>query len=231
MRYLALASDYDGTLACNGEVDTATIQAVERLIHSGRRFILVTGRVLADLQSVFPRLDLCERVVAENGAVLYNPATREKRMLAERPRQIFVDHLRSRRVSDIETGDIIIATRRAWETQVIEAIRESGLDLHVIFNKDAVMVLPSGVNKMTGLCVALHELKISPHNVAGIGDAENDHAFLDSCECAIAVANAIPALKDQVDFVTTRYHGAGVIETIERLIDEDLAGVPSKQWE
>src|ERR1700722_2848136 len=73
MRYLAMASDYDGTLAHDGVVDDQTIRAIERLIHSGRKLILVTGRELPDLQSVFPRLDLCERVVAENGAVLYIP--------------------------------------------------------------------------------------------------------------------------------------------------------------
>ena len=73
MRYLALASDYDGTLASDGAVDAKTIEAIERLIHSGRRLILVTGRELPDLQAAFPRLDLCERVVAENGALLFNP--------------------------------------------------------------------------------------------------------------------------------------------------------------
>src|SRR5580693_895089 len=101
MRYLALASDYDGTLAHDGVVDDATIRAIERLIHSGRRLILVTGRELADLQSVFPRLDLCERVVAENGAVLYNPATCEKRTLAKRPPETFLSSLRERGVEGI----------------------------------------------------------------------------------------------------------------------------------
>jgi hydroxymethylpyrimidine pyrophosphatase-like HAD family hydrolase len=181
MRYLALASDYDGTLAHDGVVDDPTIRAVEQLIHSGRTLILVTGRELPDLQSVFPRLDLCERVVAENGAVLYNPATREKRTLAEPPPQTFLESLRKREVTGLSCGEVIIATWHPYETQVMEAIRDSGLELQIIFNKEAVMILPSGVNKMTGLCAALEELKLSRHNLAGIGDAENDHAFLESC--------------------------------------------------
>lgn len=223
VRYLALASDYDGTLAKDGVVDDATIRAVERLIHSGRRFILVTGRELLDLEAVFPRLDLCERVVAENGAVVYNPASREKRTLAARPPETFLDDLRRRGVPGISAGDAIIATWRPYETQVMEAIRDSGLELHIVFNKEAVMVLPPGINKMTGLCSALDELRPSPHNVAGIGDAENDHAFLDSCEFSVAVANAIPALKEKADFVTTGDRGAGVVETIDQLIGSDLA--------
>jgi haloacid dehalogenase-like hydrolase len=51
------------------------------------------------------------------------------------------------------------------------------------------MVLPAGVTKATGLAAALHTLGRSPHNLVGVGDAENDHAFLRLCECAVAVAN------------------------------------------
>ncbi|MCU1260925.1 MAG: phosphoglycolate phosphatase [Bryobacterales bacterium] len=228
MRYLALASDYDGTLAHHGVVDDHSIQALERLVHSGRSLILVTGRELPDLESVFPRLDLCERVVAENGALLYNPATREKRTLAQRPPQSFLDNLRHRGVSNVSAGEVIVATWHPYETQVVEAIRDSSLELQIIFNKDAVMILPSGVNKMTGLCAALKELKLSPHNVVGIGDAENDHAFLDSCECSVAVANAIPALKERAAFVTRGDHGAGVVEIIDKLIANDLSDLDAR---
>lgn len=228
MRYLVLASDYDGTLAHDGVVDEETVKVLERLKHSGRKLILVTGRELPDLQSVFPRLDLCERVVAENGALLYDPSTREKRVLAERPPESFVESLRNRGVSNLSVGDVIVATWHPYEREAIEAIREFGLELQIIFNKDAVMILPSGVNKMTGLCGALEDLKLSRHNVVGVGDAENDHAFLDSCECAVAVANAIPALKEKADLVTEGARGAGVAELVENLIKNDLADLAHK---
>ena len=223
MQFMALASDYDGTLARDGVVDDATVHALERLKHSGRKLILVTGRELPDLQSVFPRLDLCSRVVAENGAVLYDPATREKRVLAQRPTDTFMEKLRQKGVGGMSVGDVIVATWHPYEQQALDAIRESGLELQIIFNKDAVMILPSGVNKMTGLAHALAELKLSRHNVVGVGDAENDHAFLECCECSVAVANAIPALKETADLVTNGARGAGVTELIERLIENDLS--------
>ena len=228
MRYLALASDYDGTLAHDGVVDDETIKALERLGRSGRKLILVTGRELPELQSVFPRLDLCERVVAENGAVLYNPATREKRILAERPPESFLDNLRRRGVTDMSVGEVIIATWHPYERQAIEAIRDAGLELQIVFNKDAVMILPSGTNKMTGLCCALEELKLSRHNVLGIGDAENDHAFLESCECSVAVANAIPSLKEKADFVTQGARGVGLTEIIDKLIRNDASDLGTR---
>jgi HAD superfamily hydrolase (TIGR01484 family) len=225
MRYLALASDYDGTLAHDGVVDSETIAGLERLKQSGRKLILVTGRELPQLQEVFPRLDLCDRVVAENGALLYEPATRETRRLAEPPSEIFVRSLRQRGVRDVSIGQIIIATWRPFEHQVLEVIRECGLELQVIFNKDAVMVLPAGVNKMTGLAAALTDLKLSPHNVVGVGDAENDNAFLEGCAFSVAVGNALPALKEKASLVTTATHGAGVVELIDKLTHDDLSSV------
>ena len=228
MRYLVLASDYDGTLAHEGVVDEQTIRALERLTHSGRKLILVTGRELCDLRSVFPPLDLCASVVAENGAVLYNPASREKTILADRLPESFIQNLRMRGVDNMSVGDVIVATWHPFEQQVLDAIRESGLELQIIFNKDAVMILPSGTNKMTGLCSALEELKLSPHNVIGVGDAENDHAFLNSCECSVAVANAIAALKDRADFITQAARGAGVAELIEKLVENDASDIRSK---
>ena len=223
MRFLALASDYDGTLAHHGAVDEETVQALEQFAQSGRKIILVTGRELPDLESVFGRLDLFASIVAENGALLYNPATREKQTLGQRPPDRFVKLLNEKGVTNVSVGDVIVATWHPYEQQVLDAIRELGLELQVIFNKDAVMILPSGINKMTGLNAALAELKISRHNVVGVGDAENDHAFLNCCECAVAVQNAIPSLKEAADLVTNGSSSAGVRELMAKILKNDLA--------
>ena len=222
MRYHVLACDYDGTIAHHGRVDDETIAALGRLRDTGRRLILVTGRELQDLLAVCPHVELFDRVVAENGAVVYWPATREEKLLGEPPPEPFVRALRERGVSPIAVGRVIVATWKPHETTVLEVIRDLGLELHVTFNKDAVMVLPAGLSKATGLAEALRELGLSAHNVVGIGDAENDHAFLRLCECRIAVANALPMLKNAADFVTRHDHGAGVRELIDMLIATDL---------
>lgn len=222
MRYLALASDYDGTLAADGSVNQETIAALERLRHSGRKLILVTGRELDDLSRVFAWIHLFDWVVAENGALLYNPATREEKLLGSQPPEEFVTVLRDRNVSPLSVGKAIVATWRPHETVVFETIRHLGLDLQVIFNKDAVMILPANVNKASGLQAALGELGISPRNTVGIGDAENDCALLSLCGYGVAVANALPMLKESADFVTKGARGAGVIEIINQLIASDL---------
>ena len=227
MRYFVLACDYDGTLAHHGTVDAETLAALERLRASGRRLVMVTGRELDDLIRVFPDVTLFDRVVAENGAVLYDPATREAQPLAEPPPPAFAAELERRGVAPLSVGHVIVATWEPHDPTVMQVIREMGLELQVIFNKGAVMVLPTGVNKATGLRRALDSMKLSLHNTVGVGDAENDHAFLSACECGVAVANALDSVKARVDLVTSRDHGAGVIELIERMIATDLADLRS----
>jgi HAD superfamily hydrolase (TIGR01484 family) len=223
MRYHVLAADYDGTLAQDGRVADPVLDALRRLAETGRTLVLVTGRQLDDLLAVFPGAELFTRIVAENGAVLYHPATKETRDLAEPVPAALVETLRGAGVAPLAAGRVIVSTWQPWDTTVLETIRTLGLELQVIFNKGAVMVLPSGINKASGLLAALDDLKVSPHNCVGIGDAENDHAFLGVCECAVAVANALPMLKEKADWVTAGDHGAGVIELIDGLVRDDLA--------
>ena len=223
MRYLVLATDYDGTLATHGRVNDETVAALDRLRASGRKTMLVTGRELNDLLRVFPQADLFDCIVAENGPLLYWPATGKEQVLGSRPPDEFIKALRSRNVEPLVVGRVIVATWHPHEIAVVEVIRDLGLDLQVIFNKDAVMVLPSGINKATGLSAALSELNISPENVVGVGDAENDRALLDLCGYGVAVANALPMLKERADFVTSGSRGAGVTELIDKLITEDLS--------
>src|SRR5262245_29937934 len=225
MRYLVLACDYDGTLARDGHMDRATVEAVQKVRETGRRVLLVTGRELPDVMGLLPDPTLFDRIVAENGAVLYRPDSREERILAGPPPAAFVAELSRRRVEPLSVGRAIVATAEPNEKVVLEVIRELGLEHQVVFNKGSVMILPSGVNKATGLDAALEELGLSRHNCVAIGDAENDHAFLHRAECGAAVANALPALKDAADLVTTADHGQGVSELIAKLIASDLADV------
>jgi HAD superfamily hydrolase (TIGR01484 family) len=228
MRYLVLACDFDGTLASDGKVRIETLAALQRLRDSGRKLILATGRELQNLLDIFPAIDLFDRVVAENGGVLYRPASREHKVLGEAPRADFVEALRARKVSPLSVGHSIVATWQPNETVVLDTIRDLGLELQVIFNKGAVMILPSGTNKATGLDAALLELGLSAHNCVGVGDAENDHAFLRLCECGVAVANALPLVQERADWVTPARNGDGVVQLIDKLIAGDLADLEAR---
>jgi|SRR6202035_394374 len=218
MRYLALATDYDGTLASHGRVEPETIDALRRLAATGRKLILVTGRRVDDLIRVFPEVAIFDRVVAENGPLVYRPQSRETRVLSKPPPAAFVEELHRRGVQPLTAGQVFVATEQPNERLVADVIAELGLDLQVILNKGSVMVLPASVNKATGLSAALEELGISPHDVVAIGDAENDEPFLAMCGLGVAVANALDSLKARADQVTRGENGAGVREVVESFV-------------
>ena len=221
MKYRALASDYDGTIALDGRVDAHTLDALRRVRAAGLRLILVTGRELTDLFNTFEHLEVFDRVVAENGAVLFDPASKTIDTLAPAPPVPLVERL-TREGVPMSVGHSILATVEPHEHAVLAAIRDLRLEWHVIFNKGSVMALPADVTKATGLAPALEALGVSHDQTIAIGDAENDQVFLRRCGLAVAVENALPAVKALVDMVTAAPRGAGVTELIDRWLGGGL---------
>lgn len=254
MNYLALATDYDGTIATEGVVDPHTVAALERWRATGRKLILVTGRMLDDLLTILPRyapLELFDWLVAENGAVLYQPARQTVRILADPLPPEFVqalgdrigsgseiyrtgtpgefEHLiRTGQLTAFSRGRVMVATWQPYDREVQTLIDQMALDLQVIMNKRAVMVLPIGIDKAFGLRAALAELNLSATVTVGVGDAENDCHLLELCGFSAAVANALPLVKAKADWVAASERGAGVVELIDRLLaGERLSSVES----
>ena len=221
MKFDALATDYDGTIAHHGVVDQATTDALLRARDAGLRLILVTGRELSDLFNTFAHSAIFDRIVAENGGILYDPATQRPEILGSPPPSELVERLRREGVP-VSVGHSIVATVEPFEHQLLSAIHDLGLEWHIIFNKGAVMALPADVTKATGLAPALGSLGISPGRTIGVGDAENDQAFLRACGVAVAVANALPSVKEMANVVTAAAKGAGVSELIDRVIAGEL---------
>src|ERR1051326_5079677 len=210
----AIATDYDGTLAWHSMVEYSTCTALQKFKDSGRKLILVTGRELHELYSIFSSARIFDRIVAENGGLLVDPATNHTQVLGAEPPQDFVNRLRELGVHPLSVGHTIVATQETYCSVVQEAIRDMKLDWQMIPNKGALMVLPGNVDKASGLKVAMRELGLSGEDVVGVGDAENDHAFLNVCGWSVAVANALESLKARADIVTQGSRGAGVEELI-----------------
>ncbi len=218
MKYAALATDYDGTIAHDGVVDGPTIAALERARAAGLRLFLVTGRELPDLFATFPKWNLFEAIVAENGALLYFPETEKVELLSTSPPPELVERLRGAGVP-LSIGRTIVATVEPHEDAVLQAIHDLGLEWHIIFNKGAVMALPADINKATGLKALLKLLELNCEQVVGVGDAENDLTFLAACGFSVAVANALPSVKAAAKQVTRGARGAGVTEVIDELVE------------
>src|SRR4029077_11695698 len=135
MRYLCLICDYDGTIAHDGRCERSTVEALKRVSAAGRKLILATGRQLTELQEVFPEYAVFDRIVADNGAVLYRQDTRESKLLANPPPPEFVAELRRRGGQPLSLGPSIVATWTHFSPTVLEVIRDMGLELQIILNK------------------------------------------------------------------------------------------------
>ncbi len=208
----AFATDLDGTLTHGDGVAPETLDALQDARASGIATILVTGRITDDLDDHFPGLrQAFDAVVTENGAVLETPET----MTQLAPE---VDHeleARARSLGiDLRAGRSVIECSAHHATACLDLISELGVDAQLLRNRDRLMILPAGVSKRSGLLSALHELGLSPHNVLAVGDAENDLALLDTAEIAVAVANAVPSVKDHADLVLDEEDGAGVVSLL-----------------
>src|SRR3954470_2077075 len=225
MGYRAIALDYDGTIAREGVVPLRVLEALRTLKASGRRLVLVTGRELEELLALFPDIGIFDRVVAENGALLYRPETEQRVALHEPPPLALIEAL-ERSGIPLAIGHVILATVRPYETLVLECIAQLGLEQQVIFNKGAVMILPPGCNKASGLKSALDELEISPRDVVAVGDGENDHSLFELAGYSVATGNAVASLKDAADRVTHSTHGDGVIEIVTSLLEHELGDRP-----
>lgn len=217
MKFEAIACDYDSTLAHEGRVAPVTLTELRRVRASGRKLILITGRTLRDLQAVFPEISIFNLIIVENGALVFDPVTGAEEPLCAPPAPELMDALKKRNVP-FAPGRCVIATYRPYQSVVQQVIDELNLDLEIILNRESVMILPHGIDKASGLGVALERLNLASSEVVGIGDAENDLSFVLRCGLSVAVANAIDSLKREADYVTQGIDGAGVSEIIEQVI-------------
>jgi hydroxymethylpyrimidine pyrophosphatase-like HAD family hydrolase len=224
MRYVAIAAGFDGTLARDGRCDERCIDALRALSATGRKLILVTGRELRELLEIFPEARLFDYVVAENGAVMHRPATRQSQILAQAPPEILLQELRRRHVTPLTVGSSIVRTVHANEAEVSEALRKLQLDFQLVTNPGALMMLPAGVNKASGVLAALKELGVSRHNLVAIGDGENDLALFEFAEHAVAMQNADPLVKRVANRTTLGAYCDGFLEVTREIIASDLAG-------
>ena len=218
MFYQALATDYDGTIATEGRVDAATYSALKSWQQVGNKLILVTGRRLDNLYTIFPEAQSFDCIVAENGALLSFPATNQTTLLGLTPPDSLIEALRQRQVEPLNVGQGIVSTRVPYDLTATEVIAELGLSWRISLNKGAVMLLPEGVDKDSGLQSALHQMNLAPDRVVGVGDGENDLPLLNLCGLSVSVANALPVLKDSSDWVMTQNSGQGVMELIDKLL-------------
>jgi hydroxymethylpyrimidine pyrophosphatase-like HAD family hydrolase len=213
MNFKALACDYDGTLASEDRIGGPVREALRRAREADVRLVLVTGRTFFELTRVCDCLDLFDGVVAENGAVLYFPRDAMIRDQGPGPPSRLLGEL-DRRGIYYQVGRVIVATTRADEAMVREALTAAGVSRDLVYNRAALMLLPPGISKGSGLARLLRSLGLSFQDVLGVGDAENDLALFEACGWSACPGNGMPALRERADWVFPGDDGDGVAAAI-----------------
>ncbi|HZE16774.1 MAG TPA: HAD family hydrolase, partial [Mycobacterium sp.] len=210
--FQVLAVDLDGTLTSRGNVSLEALQAIDQVRRNGLVVVLVSGRIGVELQAEFPQIvGHFDALVLENGAVAVIDGT--TRALSA-PVDAALDDALAARGVPYRRGEVLVAVDGEHAATVVEAIGELGLDCQIVRNRAALMVLPAGVTKGTGLGAVLAEMDLSPHNMLAVGDAENDLALLAMAGIGVAVADAVPSVREHADLVLEQQDGAGVAELL-----------------
>jgi len=221
MRYSLIAADGDGTLLVDGKMPPNTRKALERARAGSVLLVLVTGETASELAE-FPGLEHFDLVVAENGAVLMSPITRAEVVLGGKPPARLISELKDSGIRDLTIGRSIVSAQGNDAHSLRELVQRLNIDWHVIPNRHNVMILPRGIDKASGITAALRELNVPFEKAVAIGDAENDAAMLRVCGLGVAVADAVPYLKEHSDLVTRHGAGEGLVEIVSQLLDESL---------
>ncbi|MCC6904995.1 MAG: HAD hydrolase family protein [Anaerolineae bacterium] len=222
-----LAFDFDGTLAEHDAVPPNLQEMLQQLNLAGCTLFLVTGRryeaaPLGALRQAFAG------IVWENGAVFSRTNTGEVYMPFGYVPPDLISALEDAGVP-LEYGLAIVSTWAEHEGKVLEVLRRRGGGASFERNKGAVMLLPPGATKGTGLEKLLEMCGYSPRNVITFGDGENDFALLQIGEAGITVADGVPALRDMADLVTGEPGPAGVYHALERYwINGSPLDIPSR---
>jgi 5-amino-6-(5-phospho-D-ribitylamino)uracil phosphatase len=96
--------------------------------------------------------------------------------------------------------------------QYFTAVRQSDEDVQVL------EIFAGGVNKWAGLVWLAAEHGIALNQTAAIGDQINDISMIAEAACGVAMGNAIPAVVEAADYVTTSNDQDGVARAIDHLL-------------
>lgn len=120
-------------------------------------------------------------------------------------------------------GKILFICRPEATLSVRDALRQRFGALHVSTSSDILVeVNAAGISKATAVDDVCSQLGIDPASTAAIGDAANDLPMLDAAGIAIAMGNAVPAVKEKADFVCGTNDEDGVAEACTRLWKSEL---------
>lgn len=213
------AFDFDGTIAEEGQVPIEIIKIFRRAYSQTHALFLVTGRLFrqADIEGILPFLT---GIVWENGAVLEHLPSQQVTLPFGTLPEPLVKDLEQTGI-EMLTGMAIAATWAQHESLVKQVSDQHHYFPTLDWNKMALMILPTGANKGSGLKRLLEQCDLSSETLMAFGDGENDHSLLAIAETAVAVQDAVPSLQERAHVISKNPGPLGVVEILQDLLGEE----------
>ncbi len=216
-----IAIDIDGTLTReDGSLDS---RALEKLYNLKNLVVIVTGKILPNAEVLCRFAGLKQRVVAENGGVIFVDDELEITIEGERPRKVAEQY--KKEGYSMGWGEYDLPNR--WRETEVVVNRSSPLKpLEDIAKKYGMKVVDTGyayhvkspkIDKGTGLKKVANKLGIDIKDFIAIGDSENDVPVFNVVGMSYAVANSSEKAKKAADVVTNKKHAEGFLEAIEKI--------------
>lgn len=114
---------------------------------------------------------------------------------------------------------IVSCTEKELLDQRLAEIPERYFEEFEVFKTQAKLLefMPKGINKAYGLTQLIHQLDLKPENVMAMGDEANDLSMIAWAGYGVAMANAVPAVKEEAkiisDWTNDQHAVAKVLET------------------
>ncbi|WEG72705.1 Cof-type HAD-IIB family hydrolase [Vagococcus intermedius] len=128
-----------------------------------------------------------------------------------------IEHLRDDAILKINFQHADMTCLQAIEDSLPIELKNS-LDINYSSHR-YIEFNPHGINKGNALAKLLKRLAIQPEEVLAIGDNMNDRTMVALAGTGVAVANAVPELKEQANYICKNDHNnSAVSEAINKFI-------------
>ncbi|MCK4809115.1 MAG: glycosyltransferase [Candidatus Aenigmarchaeota archaeon] len=218
----AIITDYEQTITDKIPADDFNETDIDRgMLRSMRKLnidlILATGRNIRYVKKMCKRFTGWRCIVAENGAVIYFPATKKTITIntyyMTRAKKI----IKNLNLPGTMAGKVIVRARAVDEQIIKEKLGKLNEKVSIIKNADEIMIVPINVDKGLGLRIAMRYLNIDMDKTVVIGNGENSQSMFMNPGIKIALFNAAEKLKKLADHVTKNTSTRGMRELIAQI--------------
>lgn len=221
-----VALDIDGTLTDDERVlSPPALEAVSRL-NSRVQVILVTGNVHCFTRAAAVLLGTSRTFIAENGGII---------SWGEGEMELFSDpsicqeaYLRLKEVYPLSKMDSryrmtdLVVESNFDVSEAASLLETWGLEADLVDSGFAVHIKDRKVDKGRALERVMDRLGLRKEEVAAVGDSISDLPMFRVAGFRASVANAVPELKEESDYVSKLEFGAGFCEIVSYMAAEEM---------